>query len=238
MKVDFHSHFLPGIDDGASTPAQSVAILKYMKGNGIERVCATSHFAKHGEHVASFLERRSRAVRVLNDYIDSNGIDRQTLPAITLGAEVHLYRNLSEREGLRELCYEGSDHILLELPFRKFEGWELEEVYNIMYQLKVTPVMAHINRYTQYYSKSEYADMFYNGDFVLQINCESANAFSGSSLIKKVLNSGYDVVFGCDIHSPDKTSESGLEKTAKILSKQSKDKQLELESIERSVLGR
>ncbi len=238
MKIDFHSHFLPGIDDGAKTPAQSVEILQYLKRNGIERVCATPHFAKHGERVSSFLEHRAGAVRALNEYIDTNGIDRETLPHVTLGAEVHLYRNLSERERLKELCYEGCDRILLELPFRKFEGWELEEVYNIMYQLKVTPVMAHINRYTGFYSKSEFSDMFYNGDFILQLNCESANTFSGSSLIKKTLKSGYDLVFGCDIHSPEKVSESGLEKTEKILSKLSTDRLHELENFERSVLNR
>ena len=238
MKVDFHSHFLPGIDDGAKTPGQSVGILQYLKKNGIDCVCATPHFAKHDERVSSFLERRTDAVRRLNEFIDSNGIDRETLPAIRLGAEVHLYRNLSERERLAELCYEGTDRILLELPFRKFEGWELEEVYNIMYQLRAVPIMAHINRYTEYYSKSEFSDMFYNGDFTVQLNCESANTFSGSSLIKKVLKSGCDVVFGCDIHDPDKSPESGLEKTQKILSKLPKDRFYELEGFERSVLNR
>ena len=238
MKTDFHSHFLPGIDDGAKTPGQSVGILQYLKNNGIDCVCATPHFAKHDERVSSFLDRRADAVRRLDDFIDSSGIDRQTLPEIVLGAEVHLYRNLSERDRLDQLCYEGTRWILLELPFRKFEGWELEEVYNIMYQLKVNPVMAHINRYTEYYSKSEFSDMFYNGDFALQINCESANTFSGSSLIKKVAKSGFDTVFGCDIHDPDKTDESGLERTEKILAKLPHDRLYELEEFERSVLNR
>ena len=107
-----------------------------------------------------------------------------------------------------------------------------------MYQLKVTPVMAHINRYPDFYSKSEFSDMFYNGDFVLQINCESANTFSGTSLIKKTLKSGYDLVFGCDIHDPEKVSESGLEKTVRILNKLSSDRKLEFDGFERSVLNR
>ncbi len=237
MKTDFHSHFLPGIDDGASTPAESVGILQYLKRCGIERVCATPHFAKRGERVESFLQHRSESVELLRFYINENRIDPESLPDITLGAEVHLYENLSERSRLDELCYEGTDYILLELPFRKYESWELEEVYNIMYQHKVRPVMAHINRYAEYYSKSEFSDMFYNGDFVLQFNCESANSFSGASLVKKTVKKGYDTVFGCDIHDPKKTGESGLEKTLKLIDKLSNDKIRELEEAERTVIG-
>ncbi|MBQ9880492.1 MAG: hypothetical protein IJM45_08690, partial [Clostridia bacterium] len=60
----------------------------------------------------------------------------------------------------------------------------------------------------------------------------------GSSLIKKVLKGGYDVVFGCDIHDPQKVGESGLEKTLKITEKLKTDKKSELEDFERSVLNR
>jgi len=231
MKVDFHSHFLPGIDDGAKTPGQSVEILSYLAAHGIETVAATPHFARHGESVASFLERRADAVRRLDDYIEESGVDRRSLPDIVLGAEVHLYEDLTEREGLDKLCYEGTDHILLELPFRKFEGWELEEVYNIMYQFKVKPVMAHINRYVDYYSKSEFSDMFYNGDFTLQLNAEAS-----PSLFKKVMKSGYPFVVGCDIHNPDSAASYGLEKAKKLLDRRGFS--VEFERYERSVIGR
>ena len=96
--------------------------------------------------------------------------------------------------------------------------------------------MAHINRYTDYYSKSEFSDMFFNGDFILQFNAESALSHSGLSLMKKVIKGGYGVVFGCDIHDPAKVSESGLDKTLKFIDKLGADVTNELNEVERSLI--
>jgi len=80
--------------------------------------------------------------------------------------------------------------------------------------------------------------MFFNGDFTLQLNSESALSHAGASLVKKTLKGGYDVVFGCDIHDPGKIVEYGLEKTQKLLGKLGKARILELEDFERSVIDR
>ena len=42
--IDFHSHVLPGIDDGSDSVATSLAMLAEMKAQGIEAVFATPHF--------------------------------------------------------------------------------------------------------------------------------------------------------------------------------------------------
>src|ERR1700744_513258 len=43
IMVDMHSHVLPGIDDGAQTPAQSVELIKRMMALGIKKIIATPH---------------------------------------------------------------------------------------------------------------------------------------------------------------------------------------------------
>ena len=44
VKTDFHTHCLPGMDDGASCPEESLSMLELLKTQGIERVALTSHF--------------------------------------------------------------------------------------------------------------------------------------------------------------------------------------------------
>lgn len=44
MKTDFHSHILPGIDDGSRSVEESVAILDMMAADGVTVVAATPHF--------------------------------------------------------------------------------------------------------------------------------------------------------------------------------------------------
>ncbi len=43
IKVDMHSHVLPGIDDGAQTPEESIVLVKKMMELGIEKIIATPH---------------------------------------------------------------------------------------------------------------------------------------------------------------------------------------------------
>lgn len=42
--IDFHSHVLPGIDDGSSSLDESVAMLYMAQAQGISQVIATPHF--------------------------------------------------------------------------------------------------------------------------------------------------------------------------------------------------
>ncbi|HWZ02743.1 MAG TPA: CpsB/CapC family capsule biosynthesis tyrosine phosphatase, partial [Mucilaginibacter sp.] len=41
--VDMHSHVLPGIDDGAKNPEESIALVKNMMELGIKKIIATPH---------------------------------------------------------------------------------------------------------------------------------------------------------------------------------------------------
>lgn len=42
--IDFHSHILPGIDDGSRNMEQSIQILKEAKEAGFSKVISTSHY--------------------------------------------------------------------------------------------------------------------------------------------------------------------------------------------------
>ena len=44
MFVDFHSHILPGVDDGAKSVDESIDMLLLEKEQGIDVVVATPHF--------------------------------------------------------------------------------------------------------------------------------------------------------------------------------------------------
>lgn len=238
MRCDFHSHFLPGIDDGARTPEQSVKILEYLKMNGIETVCATPHYVAHHETPDEFLNRRSASFDRLNEYIERNNINRRLLPNIRLGAEVQLDRNLVEAHGLEKLCITGTSCLLLELPFREFEEWMLEEIYNVKFQFKAKPILAHINRYLPIYKKSQISEVFFEQGFILQINCESTVKFTDFMKIKKIIRSDCPIVFGCDIHDPKKTGECGLEKMQNFIDRLSDGRIGALASVENHVLRR
>ena len=59
--VDFHSHILPGMDDGASSPEESLQMLARSRQQGVDVLFATSHFYADEEDPAAFLVRREEA---------------------------------------------------------------------------------------------------------------------------------------------------------------------------------
>ena len=62
--TDFHSHILPGMDDGCKTVEDSVLALKMMAEQGIKRVAATPHFyaAYSGESLLNARPDSSRTI--------------------------------------------------------------------------------------------------------------------------------------------------------------------------------
>ena len=121
MLTDYHCHILPAIDDGSDSLETSDAMIAMMRGQGVERIVATSHFYAHRERsVADFIEKRRSAFEKLSDKNN-----------IFLGAEIAVEHGISEMKDIEKLAVEGTDLILLELPYRSYENWMSEEIYNI-----------------------------------------------------------------------------------------------------------
>ena len=60
--VEVHCHILEGIDDGAKSKEESIALLLAERDQGVDRIIFTPHFYAHRERsVASFLKKRQKA---------------------------------------------------------------------------------------------------------------------------------------------------------------------------------
>ena len=63
--IDFHTHILPNMDDGAGSAEESAALLQMEAEQGVRHVFLTSHFYADEEEPSSFLRRRSAACKAL-----------------------------------------------------------------------------------------------------------------------------------------------------------------------------
>lgn len=143
--IDFHSHILPEIDDGSSSPEESVAMLSMEAEQGISCVVLTPHFRAWEEHPEDFLLRRANAEAALRRGME-NVCD---LPAICLGAEVAYFRGISESDALGKLAISGGNAILIEMPPAPWPEKVYEELEQIWHNWGILPVIAHIDRYVR-----------------------------------------------------------------------------------------
>lgn len=138
--LDFHTHILPGVDDGSRSVDESLQMLERMQKQGIETVVATPHFYANDESVDEFLARREAALQSLAGRNEES-------PDILLGAEVRYYEGISRMPDLKKLRIEGSRLLLLEMPFRPWTEYAVKEVIDIACQGRIIPVIAHVERY-------------------------------------------------------------------------------------------
>lgn len=197
MWVDYHSHILPGIDDGAPRVDVSVEMIARLQRQGVDMIVLTPHYYAAKESVASFLDRRAESYRTLMARPEA-----ASFPPLRLGAEVRLERDTSCWEDLKKLCIEGTDYILIELPYLRYDKWMLQEVENIAYAHRVVPIFAHLDRYPEIglmtSAAMERLCEFPSG--IVQLNASICDSLRGKWLLRRLIRRRYPVVFGSDAH--------------------------------------
>lgn len=143
MITDFHSHILPGIDDGSRSVKESLAMLRMEAEQGIGCVVATPHFYANHDDPERFLARRKAASARLRAAMP----EQETLPRIRIGAEVHYFHGMSDSEVLTRLTIAEKGCILIEMPPAPWTAQMYRELEWIYTKQALTPVIAHVDRY-------------------------------------------------------------------------------------------
>ena len=141
--VDFHSHILPGIDDGSASAEESIAMLRMETEQGIDCVVATPHFYAHHDAPEGFLAHRREAEIRLREAMD--GLEE--MPEIILGAEVYFFPGISDSDTIPELTIGYNRCILIEMPPSPWSQNMYSELEEIQARWGITPIIAHVDRY-------------------------------------------------------------------------------------------
>ena len=107
--IDFHSHILPGIDDGSRSYDETVKLLLEAKEIGFKKIISTSHYAIDCYETPEY--KRKELVEQLNL--------ENRFPEIVLGSEIFLtYNILDLLKEYNASTINGTNYILFELPLR------------------------------------------------------------------------------------------------------------------------
>lgn len=186
--VDFHTHILPEMDDGSGSLNETAEMLQIMSRQGIGAVAATSHFDMRRETVSGFIKRRDKAFSLIESTDD--------LPEVVLGAEV-LCSGLPIcfLDGIERLCIGSTRHILIETHLTGWNDVLMNEMLELMCVRGITPIIAHIERYSSNKKNLKIIRELKAAGAVLQMN---AGTFIHRSTRKRALrllkNEGVDII--------------------------------------------
>lgn len=205
--IDFHAHILPGADHGCADEETALAQLTFAKEAGADTVIATPHFYPEKHRLDHFLQKREAAAARLAGIATGKG-----LPSVRVGAEVLLCDGLDQMEGLSSLCVEGSNLLLLELPFAEVTDGMLATAKRIEGEQELRVLWAHIDRYDR---KTAHRALSL-------IPCAQLNATAVCSVFTRAkclsfARQGVVYALGSDIHGKDAGAYRAFARAQKLL---------------------
>lgn len=189
--TDLHTHILPGMDDGANTPEAALALLEKEFLQGVRRIALTSHYHCEAEVPEAFLARRSRAFSELLAAVPK-GLSLKT------GCEVFFSPELLNID-VRQLCLEGTDVMLLELPLLQKPAF-LREVLMGLRERGIVPLIAHVERYTYVRKDPGLLKEWISLGALIQVNAGSLTG-SAAAFSLALIRCGLVHVLASDTHS-------------------------------------
>jgi len=147
--IDLHCHILPGIDDGAASLDDSLAIARLALQDGVRRVVATPHWGE-GTFTGTGAEIQER-VQALQGELLGRGVEMEILA----GAELFLSPEVPARCAEDPLLtLNGSRYLLVEFPLQMVPPYAEQ----ILFELRlrgIVPVIAHPERNAEIASNPE-----------------------------------------------------------------------------------
>lgn len=198
--IDFHSHILPGVDDGPETVEQSLYMLRSSFLQGVDAIVSTSHFYANDEYPQDFLKRRNAAMIQLQAAMLFSA---EIYPEVILGSEVLYFPGISEAEGIEQLRIEHTRSILIEPPMAPWSENMLDEIKQLGKNFGLIPIIAHVDRYMTMLKDPSLIDRVRKRNLVVQVNGSYfLNPKSQEAAIKN-LKAGNIQLIGSDCHNLD-----------------------------------
>ncbi len=195
--VDFHSHILPDMDDGADSVATSLSMLRESYLQGVDMIVSTSHFYANEEYPQSFLKRRTKAYQTLQEAML---LQTEKLPTVVLGAEILYFPGISEAEELSSLMIGSSHSILIEPPMVRWSDSMLDDIVQMGNNLNCVPVIAHVDRFMKYLRDDSLIFRVLERDMLVQVNADYFLNPATTRAALKNLKQGRIHLIGSDCH--------------------------------------
>lgn len=197
MLTDFHSHILPGIDDGSSSVEESLALLRMEAEQGIKRVVATPHFYANYNKPDRFLKRRAESAERLGEAL----VNHTDLPQISIGVEVYFFPGMSNSDILREFTVDGTKYIMVEMPMSPWTKAMYRELEDIYVKQGLVPIIAHIDRYIRPFQTYSIPENLSKLPVLVQANADFFLRFSTKRMALRMLKEDKIHLLGSDCHN-------------------------------------
>ncbi len=195
-----HSHLLPGLDDGAATLEDAMQLLEALHQLGFRKLCMTPHI------MGDFYKNTPEAIRAklqeLQQEVTTRGIEVQLACAAEYYLDEWFVAKVEKGEEL--LSFGGERRFLLLETSYMNEPTQLRQTIFAVQAAGYTPVLAHPERYTYFYGRSEALLALRETGVLFQINTNSLAGYyskQAKEVARKLIQQKAVEFLGTDTHS-------------------------------------
>jgi tyrosine-protein phosphatase YwqE len=166
LTVDIHSHLIWGVDDGAKTEEDSIALLQGYVELGYRKAITTPHIMS--DFYQNNRQNITEGLQKLNETAAKHNIPI-TLEA---AAEYYLDFDFENKIAQGDLLTFGDNYVLFEISYLNAP----DSLNEIVFKLQTTgykPVLAHPERYPFWYADFEKYESLVDKGVLLQLNLNS-----------------------------------------------------------------
>lgn len=198
--IDFHTHILPNIDDGARNIEETLYLIQEAQKVGFEAIIATSHYMEG--YYETDVSGREIWINAIYQKLEKENLDIK----LYLGNEIYLSDNIiSLLEEGQASTINDTSYVLFEMPLNV----EPLNLYNVVYEMiqsKLVPILAHPERYTFVQQDPELIYDLIEKGVLMQSNYASILGYYGPKaqiIVKKLLENNMVHFLGSDVHRPN-----------------------------------
>ncbi|MGH4140130.1 tyrosine-protein phosphatase [Clostridium sp.] len=176
--IDFHSHIIHGVDDGAKSLNMSLGMLKIAESEGVEYICATPHFIAEEYEIT-----REKYIEKFNNLVLASREENFKIKILS-GLEIYMHPNLPKLYKEKRIWgINGSEYMLIELPMGQFPRYTEDVFYELML-LGVKPILAHPERNIKIMENHDLIINLIKQGVLMQINSASLLGNYGKEIKK------------------------------------------------------
>jgi len=196
IMVDMHSHVLPGIDDGAKTPQDSIILIRKMMELGIKKIIATPHV------MIDFYRNTPETIADSLELLRAELIKENIVIPIETAAEHYFDETFEARVNEGRLMTMGDNYALFEFSFIN-QPPNAVSVIQKMNDKGYKPILAHPERYP-YLDLEQFKNLHHWG-CNFQLNTISLTGYYGKDakkLAETLVDNELIDFISSDMHHP------------------------------------
>ena len=175
LGADMHSHFIPGIDDGAKTVDDSLALIRAMKDMGYKTIITTPH-------VMSDYYPNTKEI-IQNGLVTVQNAIKQQNINITLkaAAEYYIDENFERLLDTDPLLTIYNNEVLVEFSMM----YEPPMLFDVIFKMQTAgyrPIIAHPERYLFFHRNFDKYRALKDRGCLLQLNMLSISGYYGKNI--------------------------------------------------------